>query len=74
MTPIQAGYNEHSLSLQTPRRIEIYIALLNHPPGGGLLGLILAGYVPLASQSLYPIIFYSLTNCRPHISHSGANM
>ena len=36
MTPIQAGYNEHSLSLQTPRRIEIYIALLNHPPGGGV--------------------------------------
>ena len=26
--------------------------------GGGLLGLIFAGYVPLASQSPYPIIVY----------------
>ena len=28
--------------------------------GGGVLGLIFAGYVPLASQSPYPIIVYTL--------------
>ena len=27
-----------------------------------------------ASQRPYPIIVYSLANCRPHISHSWANM
>ena len=43
-------------------------------PPGGLLGLIFAGYVPLASQSLYPITAFSVANCRPHISHSWANM
>ena len=37
--------------------------------GGGLLGLIFAGYVPLASQSPYPIIVYSVANYRPHLSH-----
>ena len=30
--------------------------LYNKPGGGGLLGLIFDGYVPLASQSPYPII------------------
>ena len=40
----------------------------------GLLGLIFAGYVQLASQSPYPIIVYSLANGRPHIIHSWANM
>ena len=39
-----------------------------------VLGLIFAGYVPLASQSLYPIIVYSVANYRPHISHFRANM
>ena len=43
-------------------------------PGGGLLGLIFAGYVTLASQSPYPIIVYSVANYRPHISHSWENM
>ena len=28
--------------------------------GGGVLGLIFAGYVPLASQNPYPIIVYSM--------------
>ena len=37
--------------------------------GGGALGSILAGYVPLASQSPYPIIVYSVANYRPHLSH-----
>ena len=42
--------------------------------GGGLLGYIWAGYVPLASQSPYPIIVYSVTNYRPDVSHFSANM
>ena len=37
--------------------------------GGGLLRLIFAGYVPLASQSPYPIIVYSVANYRPRLSH-----
>ena len=39
------------------------------PGGGGVLGLIFAGYVPLASQSSYPIMVYSVANYRPHLSH-----
>ena len=35
----------------------------------GLLGSIFAGYVPLASQSPYPIIVYFAANYRPHLSH-----
>jgi len=42
--------------------------------GGVVLGLIFAGYVPLASQSLYPIIVYSVANHRPHLSHFWAYM
>ena len=34
-----------------------------------VLRLIFAGYVPLASQSPYPIIVYSVANYRPHLSH-----
>ena len=34
-------------------------------PGGGVLGLIFAGNVPLASQSPYPIIVSSVANYRP---------
>ena len=33
-----------------------------------------AGYVPLASQSPYPITVYSVANYRPHLSHFWANM
>ena len=35
-------------------------ATLQRP--GGMLGLIFAGYVQLASQSPYPIIVYSVAN------------
>ena len=35
-------------------------------PGGGALGFIFAGYLPLASQSPYPIKVYSVANYRPH--------
>ena len=38
-------------------------------PAGGVLGLMFAGYVPLASQSPYPIIVYFWVNYRPHLSH-----
>ena len=41
---------------------------------GEVLGLIFAGYVPLAFQSPYPIIVYSVANYRPHLSHFWANM
>ena len=36
---------------------------------GGALGFMLAGYVPLASQSPYPIKVYFVANYRPHLSH-----
>ena len=42
--------------------------------GGGVLGLIFAGYVLLASQIPYPVIVYSVANYRPHLSHVWANM
>ena len=37
-------------------------------PGGGGGGTLVnfAGYVPLASQSPYPFIVYSVANYRPH--------
>ena len=41
---------------------------------GMLLGLILAGYVPLASQNPYPITVYSVANYTPHLSQYWANM
>ena len=41
---------------------------------GGVLGLVFAWYVPLASQSPYPIIVYSVANCRPHLSHFWTNI
>ena len=49
---------------------------LSREGGGEVLRLIFAGYVPLASQSPSPylIIVYSVANCRPHLSHFGANM
>ena len=43
-------------------------------PGGGVLGSIFAGYVPLAYPDPYPIIVYSVANYRPHVSHFWANI
>ena len=42
--------------------------------GGGVIGLMSARYVPLASQSPYPIIVYFLANYRPHLSHFLENV
>ena len=42
-------------------------------PGGGVLGSIFAGYVPLAFQNPYPIRVSSVANYRPHLSHFWAN-
>ena len=39
--------------------------------GGGVFGLIFARYVPLAFQSPYLIIVYSVANCRAHLGHFG---
>ena len=44
------------------------------PGGGGLLGLIFAGYVLLTSQSPYPIIVYSAASYRPHQGYFWANV
>ena len=44
--------------------------------GGGVGGgtwVNFVGYVPLVSQSLYPIIVYSVGNYKPHLSHFWAN-
>ena len=39
-----------------------------------VLGLMFAGYVPLASQSSYPIIVYSAANYRAHLIHFLENV
>ena len=44
------------------------------PGGERLLGLIFAGYVSLASQNPYPIIFYSIAKYRPHLGHFWENV
>ena len=40
---------------------------------GSSIGLIFAGYAPLASQSLYSIIVYFVAEFRPHFSHFWVN-
>ena len=44
------------------------------PGGGGVLELIFAGYVPLASQSPYPVVVYSVATYRPHLSDFWATV
>ena len=46
-------------SVYRPQRC-LYMLVGGILPGGGLLGLIFAGYVPLVSQNPYPIIVYSV--------------
>ena len=50
-------------------RSRILRSLFTWGGGGGVLGLMFVGYVPLASQSPYPIIVYFVANYRPHLSH-----
>ena len=47
---------------------------MDNTRGGGVFGSGFAGYVPLASQSPYPIIVYSVANYRPHRSYFWANV
>ena len=64
------------LSIQK-RRKRIHTAVKTKDQGvdvRGVLGLIFAGYVPLASQSSYPIIVYSVANDRLHLCQFWANM
>ena len=50
-------------------------SLPKYPPGReGGTWVRFAGYVPLASQNLHPIIVYSVANYRPHLSHFWANV
>ena len=46
------------------------LLVLGWAGGGGVLGLIFAGYVPLASQSPHPIIVYSVAMYRSTPSQS----
>ena len=64
--------------LKTGAPVFFHVLSCAFPPRGGggvgVLGLMFAGYVPLASQSSYPIIVYSLANYRPHLSHFLENV
>ena len=42
--------------------------------GGGVLGLISTGYVPMVSQNPYPIIVYSVAKYGLHLSHFWENV
>ena len=52
------------------------LTLPRRPGASGMLELLFARYVPLASRRPYPIIVYSVTNYiyRPHLNHFWANM
>ena len=48
--------------------VVVVVVMVGGGGGSGVLESILAGYVPLASQSPFPIIVYSVANYRPHLS------
>ena len=57
------------------RSVDNKAVILSYPSGGGVvLGLMFAGYVPLASHSPYPIVVYFWANYRPHLSHVLENV
>ena len=51
-----------------------FLSLFFQGEWGGVLGFMFAGYVPLASQSPYPIIVYFLATYRTHFSHFLENV
>ena len=56
-------------------KADFTVAAVSSPAGGGgVLGLMFAGYVPLASQSPYPIIVYFLAYYIQHLSHFLENV
>ena len=54
-TPLQRRLKAHCLMRWD---IQLGLQRVVPPGGGGILGLMLAGYLRLASQSPYPIIVY----------------
>ena len=73
-----AYYRLNAFSFRFPVILSVILDINTPPPGGGggvvgVLELIFAGYVPLASQIPYPIIVYFVANYRPHLSHFWAN-
>ena len=67
MTPQISGPCYDSIWLRHPgESLGICFAKSHISP---IMALGFAGYVPLASQSPYPIIVYSVANYRPHLSH-----
>ena len=55
---------------------EHFLPYINHSvqDPGGLLGLIFAWYVPLASHNPYPVIVYFVAKYRPHPRHFWKNV
>ena len=68
-----AYYRLNAFSFRFPVILSVILDI-HTPRGGGVgvvgvLGLIFAGYVPLVSQSPYPIIVYFVAIYTPHLSH-----
>ena len=72
-----AYYRLNAFCFRFPVIFSVILDIYTPPRVGGggvlVLGLIFAGYMPLASQSPYPIIVYFVSNYRPHLSHFWAN-
>ena len=75
--PEWRGQKEGQNKINISKTMQDFYARLPRPAnpgGGGVLGSIFAGYVPLASPNPYPIIVYSVANYRPQVSHFWANI
>ena len=59
---------------QTGKSLLFSLRIPGGGEGGGVLGYMFAGYVPLDSHSPYPIIVYFLGNHTPHLSHFLENV
>ena len=72
---LNAKNTAHFIATQVIKLNHCVLSPLPTPRGGGrVLGLTFAGYVPLASQSPYPIIVYFWANYRPYLSHFLENV